>query len=38
MLFREVLFTHDSQIALKGMDKLCDDTNVLFSKHVIVKK
>lgn len=38
VLFREVLFTHDEQIALKGMNKLCNDTNKLFSKHMLSLK
>lgn len=38
VLFREVLFTHDEQIALKVMNKLCNDTNKLFSKHMLSLK
>lgn len=37
-LFREVLFTHDENIALKGMDELCNDKNILFSKHMLSLK
>jgi hypothetical protein len=36
--FRAVLFAHDEDVALKLMEELCNDSNVIFSKHMISLK